>query len=223
MTIQEPLQSTISERAYDRLRDDIVFARLAPGLRLRLDRLAADYGVGVSTLREILNRLASEGLVSAEDQRGFRVAPATAGDFEEVAAMRLLLESYALPLSLAAGDLEWEGRVVAARYKLGVLERRTLAGDAAAADLLLRYDRGFHEALIGACGSETLTDLYREVFDKYLRYQRVAQVFRGDIAIAEHDRLAERALARDAEGTVALLERHVGDCVAHTLATGGLT
>lgn len=106
MTILEPLQSTISERAYDRIRDDIVFARLAPGLRLRLDRLATEYGVGVSTLREILNRLASEGLVLAEDQRGFRVMPASSVDFEDVAAMRLLLETTALPLSLAAGDLE---------------------------------------------------------------------------------------------------------------------
>ncbi|MDF2971901.1 MAG: GntR family transcriptional regulator, partial [Microvirga sp.] len=59
----ELMATSIADRAYDRIRADIVFGRLAPGLRLRLDRLAEDYGASVSTLREILSRLSSEGLV----------------------------------------------------------------------------------------------------------------------------------------------------------------
>lgn len=222
MTILEPLQSTVSDRAYERIRADILFGRLAPGGRLRLDRLGTDYGAGTGTLREILNRLASEGLVLAEDQRGFRVMPASAADFEDVAAMRLLLETHAIPLSFAAGDLEWEGRVVAAHYKLAALERRMLAGDRAAAEAWKRYDREFHLSLIDACGSEMLLDLYGAVFDKYLRYQMVADVFRGDVAAGEHAALAKSALARDAGEASAILERHVNGCVAHTLALGVL-
>ncbi len=65
-------------------------------------------------MRELLNRLASEGLVVAEAQRGFEVAPASATEFREIAALRLLLEGHALALSFAAGDLDWEARVVAA-------------------------------------------------------------------------------------------------------------
>src|SRR5690349_13544120 len=99
----ELLATSIGDRAYDRLRADIIFGRLAPGARLRLDRLAAQYGASVSTLREIPSRLSSEGLVLAEEQRGFRVTPVSPAGFEDVAAMRLLLETYALPLSFAAG------------------------------------------------------------------------------------------------------------------------
>ena len=105
-----PQPSTVGESAYRKIRSDIVFGRLNPGARLRLDRLASEYGASVSTLREILSRLSSEGLVIAEGQRGFRVAPVSPNGFEDVAAMRLLLETYALPLSFAAGDLEWESR-----------------------------------------------------------------------------------------------------------------
>jgi DNA-binding GntR family transcriptional regulator len=218
----ELLATSIADRAYDRIRSDIVFGRLAPGARLRLDRLARDYGASVSTLREILSRLSSEGLVLAEGQRGFQVTPVSPAGFQDVAAMRLLLENYALPLSFAAGDLEWESRVVAAHHKLAFMERRIVAGDREETEAWKRYDREFHQSLIEACSSQTLLDLYGGVFDQYLRYQIVAVVFRGEIAAEEHRVLLDCALTRDSDRACAVLTRHVNGCVAHTLDSGAL-
>ncbi|PVE23737.1 GntR family transcriptional regulator [Microvirga sp. KLBC 81] len=218
----ELLATSIADRAYDRIRADIVFGRLAPGGRLRLDRLAKDYGASISTVREILSRLSSEGLVIAEGQRGFRVTPVSPEGLQDVASMRLLLETYALPLSFAAGDLEWESRVVAAHYKLAVMERRMMAGETAGMELWKRYDREFHQTLIEACGSQTLLDLYGGVFDQYLRYQMVAVVFRGAIAAEEHKLLLDCALTRDAERACQVLSRHVNGCVDYTLDSGAL-
>jgi DNA-binding GntR family transcriptional regulator len=217
------LARTIADRAYERIRADIIFARLAPGARLRLEPLTETYGASVSTLREILSRLSSEGLVVAEGQRGFQVAPVSQDGFRDVAAMRLLLETHAIPLSFAAGDLEWESRVVAAHHKLAVLEKRMLAGGRADAETWKRYDREFHQTLIDACGSQTLLDLYTGVFDQYLRYQMVAVVFRGAIAAKEHRRLLDCALARDADGACSLLELHVNGCVEDTIENGRLS
>jgi DNA-binding GntR family transcriptional regulator len=218
----ELLATSIADRAYDHIRGDIVFGRLTPGLRLRLERLADGYGASVSTLREILSRLSSEGLVIAEGQRGFRVAPVSPAGFEDVAAMRLLLETYALPLSFSAGDLEWESRVVAAHHKLAFMERRMLAGDQKDTELWKRYDREFHQSLIEACNSQTLLDLYGGVFDQYLRYQMVAVVFRGEIAAEEHRTLLDCALTRNADKACAVLTRHVNGCVSYTLESGAL-
>jgi DNA-binding GntR family transcriptional regulator len=218
----ELLATSIADRAYDRIRADIVFGRLAPGGRLRLDRLAKDYGASVSTVREILSRLSSEGLVIAEGQRGFQVTPVSPEGLQDVASMRLLLETYALPLSFAAGDLEWESRVVAAHYKLAVMERRMMAGETAGMELWKRYDREFHQTLIEACGSQTLLDLYGGVFDQYLRYQMVAVVFRGEIAAEEHRLLLDCALTRNAERACEVLGRHVNGCVDYTLDSGAL-
>jgi DNA-binding GntR family transcriptional regulator len=218
----ELIAASIGDRAYERVRTDILFGRLAPAARLRLDRLAQEYGASVSTLREILSRLSSEGLVVAEGQRGFQVAPVSGESFQDVASMRLLLETYAIPISFAAGDLEWESRVVAAHHRLAVVERRMIAGERDGAELWKRYDREFHQALIEACGSQTLLDLYAGVFDQYLRYQMVAVVFRGEIAAAEHRLLLESALARDPDRACAALADHVNGCVAHTLARGVL-
>src|SRR5690349_4145590 len=66
---------SVSEKAYRRIRTDIIFGKLGPAEKLKLDRLREDYGASVSTLRELLSRLSSEGLVVAEGQRGFEVAP----------------------------------------------------------------------------------------------------------------------------------------------------
>ena len=109
---------TAGEKAYRRLRNDIIFGRLAPSQKLRLEALKDAYGISVSTLRELLNRLTSEGLVIAESARGFEVAPVSVDNFKELANLRLLLECHALQRSFALGDMDWEGRVVAAHHKL---------------------------------------------------------------------------------------------------------
>src|SRR5690606_12464270 len=150
MLTASPPSASVGETAYRRIRGDIIFGKLAPGQKLRLEQLREAYGTSVSTLRELLNRLASEGLVEAEGQKGFMVAPVSARNLREIAAMRLLLETHAIAQSFAAGDMEWEGRVVAAHHKLAQMERRMLDNAAPDAELWKRYDWEFHHALISA-------------------------------------------------------------------------
>ena len=211
------------EAAYRRIRADVVLGRLAPSRKLGLDGLREIYGVGVGTLREALNRLASEGLVVAEGQRGFAAAPVSAEDFREVAELRLLLECDAIGPSFAAGGLDWEGQIVAAHHKLAVLERRLLAGEAADASLWKHYDREFHHALIAACGSTALLETYATAYDRFLRYQMVAVVFRGAIAAEQHAGLLRCALARDAGRARDILREHVEGCVDQVVHGGALT
>ena len=214
--------SSVGDAAYRRIRADIVFGRLVPGQRLGLDRMRETYGTSVSTLRELLSRLASEDLVVAEGQRGFEVAPVSPADLQEVAALRLLLEAHALEQSFAAGGLDWEGGVVSAHHKLAALERSLLAGEPADAALWKRYDWEFHHALIAGCGSRALLRVHAAAYDRYLRYQMVAVVFRGEVAAAEHRQLLDAALARDAVAARNILRSHIEGCVTQVLATGGL-
>jgi DNA-binding GntR family transcriptional regulator len=216
------MTDTAGEAAYRSLRADMVLARLPPGRKLGLEGLRKTYRVGFSTLREALTRLASEGLVLAEGQRGFSVAPVSPGSFAEVAELRLLLERGAIQDSFAAGDLDWEGRVVGAHHKLAVLEQRLLAGKAAEPALWTRYDLEFHRALIEACGSAVLIETYAAVYDRYLRHQMVALAFPGDIAAGQHAALRASALSRDAEGACRILDAHVAGCVADVTRSGAL-
>ncbi|WP_374619722.1 GntR family transcriptional regulator [Devosia sp.] len=207
----------VGDSVYRRVRTDIIFGRLAPGRKLKLEQMRKDYEASVSTLREILNRLASEGLVVAEGQRGFEVAPVSAENLREVAALRELLECYALEQSFAAGDLNWEAHVVAAHYKLAQMEAKMLAGDKSVTEQWKRYDWEFHQALISACGSRVLMDTHAVIFDKYLRYQMISLTFRGQIAADEHRQMLDAALKRDAVAAQAVLRRHVRGGVEHGL------
>lgn len=206
------------ESTFRRVRDDIIFGRLAPGRKLRLDGLRDAYEVSITTLREVLGRLASEGLITFEAQKGFEVSRISASDLREIAEMRILLECHAVQPSFAAGDLDWEARVVGAHHKLSRMETRMLAGDRSAATDWKRYDRQFHVALISACGSAELLSAHERIFDRFLRYQVLLVMFRGDVAAREHDDLLAAALNRDATRASDVLARHIGACIDYTVA-----
>jgi DNA-binding GntR family transcriptional regulator len=208
---------TVGESVYRRIRSDIIFGILPPRQKLRLEKISESYGTSISTLRELLNRMGAEGLIVAEGQRGFEVAPVSAGDFEQVAALRLLLENHALEQSFTSGDLDWEGRVVSAHHKLAVMEKRMLEGQRQTQELWKQCDWDFHHALISACGSDVLLSTHALIYDRYLRYQMIAVVFRGEIAAREHQALLESALNRDWKKAQTLMISHIRGCVDHAL------
>ena len=217
MPTKTAIAETIGESVYRRIRSDIIFGVIPPGQKLRLEKVSASYGTSISTLRELLNRMCSEGLIVAEGQRGFEVARVSAEDFKQVAALRLLLENHALEQSFAAGDLNWEGRVVSAHHKLAVMEKLMLRGQRKNPELWKHCDWDFHHALISACGSDVLLSTHALIYDRYLRYQMIAVVFRGEIAAREHQALLESALKRDWKRAQTIMISHIQGCVDHAL------
>ncbi len=208
---------TVGSSTYERIKHDIIFGELAPGSKLKLDGLRDRYSASVSTLRETLNRLASEGFVQAAEQRGFFVRPVSADDLTEIAELRILLECSALETSIACGDADWEGNLVAAHHKLHLIEQKMLAGDTSQKELWKRYDGEFHQALIQACNSQNLLSLHTTIFDKYLRYQMLVFTSRGQEAVEEHKTMFDAALARDPVRAKAALETHIRLGLEHTL------
>lgn len=218
----DEISDTVGEQAFRKIRGDIISGELRPGQKLKLEKLKSQYGVSVSTLREILNRLTTEDLVVAEGQRGFEVTPASVGNLREIGDLRLVLENHALALSFAAGDLEWEADVVASHHKLSSIEKALLAGDANRTAEWIKYDFAFHHALISACGSKSLLAIHQSIFDRFIRYHMLAQSFRGGGVAEDHRELFQLALARDTEGAQAKLASHIHSGIDYILSTGKL-
>ena len=210
---------SVGDQVYRNIRNDIIFGRLKPGERLRLEGLRKHYNASVTTLREILNRLTSDGFVVAEGQRGFQVTSVSDEDLEEIADLRVILESHALKQSFESGDLDWEAQVVAAYHKLQVLEKRMMGGDASVREDWKRSDWEFHRALIRGCGSRQLLETHAAIFDKYLRYQMLTLTFRGEVAAAEHKGLLDAAMVRDSALAVKILKQHIQGGVEHSRST----
>ena len=156
--------------------------------------------------------------MQAAEQRGFFVRPVSAADLTEIAELRILLECSALETSIACGDADWEGNLVAAHHKLHLIEQKMLDGDISQKEQWKRYDWEFHQALIQACNSENLLSLHGTIFDKYLRYQMLVLTYRGAEAVLEHKTMFDAALARDTASAKAALETHIRLGLDHTLA-----
>ncbi len=208
---------TVGASTYESIKRDIISGALAPGLKLKLEALKTRYEASVSTLRETLNRLSSDGFVDAQEQRGFFVTPVSRDDLIEITHLRVLLECDALKVSIRNGDTDWEGDLVSAHHKLHIMEKRLLSGETSEKETWKRCDWMFHLALIRDCNSHNLLDLHATIYDKYLRYQMLVLTYRGAEAVGEHRAMFEAALERDAEGAAKLLEQHIVRGLEHTL------
>jgi DNA-binding GntR family transcriptional regulator len=65
-----------------------------------------------------------------------------------------------------------------------------------------------------------LLETHATIYDRYLRYQMIAAVYRGEAASGEHRTLLESALAREWRVAQKALTKHVQDCVDHMVGSG---
>ena len=203
---------------YEKIKHDIIFGHLQPGDKLKLDTLKKNYATSISTLRETLSRLASEGFVSSEKQRGFFVPVVSKDDLIEITNLRILLECNALKASIDNGDDNWEADLVAAHHKLNLQEKRMLTGDHTQKEMWKTCDWEFHLALIKACNSKNLLALHSIIYAKYLRYQMIVLTHRGQKAVLEHRVMLEAALARDTSAAKKFLKQHIRRGLEHSLS-----
>ncbi|WP_439574748.1 GntR family transcriptional regulator [Phreatobacter sp.] len=211
MTLREsvPAAATLTTTLAERLRAAIMRGDLEPGSKLVLDRMRANFGVSLSPLREALCRLESEGLVQAEDQRGYRVAPVSADNLTEVIRLRVELEGMAAQEAIRHGDAAWEGRILSALHQLGRGPRGPRTPEEQ--ELWEQRHRAFHAELISACRMPLLRQFCETLHDRSDRYRRI---FLKDHAPdrdvpAEHAAIAEAMIDRRPDDAVRLLGDHI--------------
>lgn len=201
---------TLASSVYDRLRHDLLAGLLPPGRRLPVKFLMERYAAGQTPLREALNRLTADGLVTFQDQRGFTVTGISADELVELTKTRCWLEELALRHSMAATTPAWEESLVLACHRL-VRLRRSASED--------RYQehpewehlhRTFHRTLLAQCGSRPLRGYCDQLADQLYRYRQLSvhKIYpRRDIN-AEHEAILQAVLNGRADDAVALLTSH---------------
>ena len=201
---------TIAADITHRLREEIVTCALAAGEPLRFDVLRERFGASFTTLREALTALAAEGLVDAQEQRGFRVAPVSRQDLVEVTDARVLIEVELMRRAIQKGDDDWEIAVMSTLHRLKRIEQRDPEHPLRDPEWKIAH-RQFHQALVSACGSATLLAIRAELFDRAERYRHLSANFRPrprDKA-GEHQAIMQAAISRNADLAVQLIETHI--------------
>lgn len=206
-----PRNSPLASQAYETLRASIIACQISPGEKLKVDALQKLHKFSSSPLREALNRLVAEGLVTSDERRGFRSAPMTTKDLSDLTQCRIIQEAGAFELAIRYGDDAWEASVVAAFHRLEKVERQINRGEAQRDDAWTQLHKAFHIALISACGSERLISACENHFDQSERYRRLSASVRSKSrnTVAEHKALMDCVLRRDAAKARTLIVDHI--------------
>jgi DNA-binding GntR family transcriptional regulator len=202
---------TLTSAVQARLRSDIIACRFRPGEKLPIALLGQRFKVSYALVREALSRLVADGLVVAEDQRGFRASPLSLADLQDLTQTRIEIECLALRRSMARGDAAWREGVQAAWKALRASPRPAGNAPAEQHEAWSVLHSRFHAALVGACGLEWLMRFRATLYEQSERYRRMARLVRGlsrDVQ-AEHAQIARAVADGDTDAAIALLAAHL--------------
>ncbi len=193
------------ERAYQRLKQDIMSGVYSQNERLVEAPLTRALGVSRNTLRTVLARLEQEGLVVLEPNRGGRVRSFSTEEAYDILRVREVLEGLVAGLAAERATPEQ-----CARLRAVVSE----TGQAVEDDDLMRYtalNRRFHEQVIEAAGSSQAAAALDALHFPLAKFQfQVALVPGRKLEnVDEHDEILRAIEARDADGAERAARRHI--------------
>lgn len=200
----EGKETSATHSAYRTLRGMILTGELPAGQKLKIEQLRGLLNTGASPVREALSLLTSDMLVERIDQRGFRAAPVSKANFDEILMLRCNLEETALRNSIANADAAWEDRLVLRHHHMNRASQQetTVFEDA---------HKAFHMALLDGSGLPMLQRFCAQLYDLNIRYRYLAaggpSYQKRDVA-AEHQQILDAAVNRDADNTTRHLIDH---------------
>jgi len=202
---------SLTEAILQNVRADILACRLAPGQKLKIADLCQKAGVSLGVVREALSRLAAEGLVVAEAQRGFSVTPVSSHDLRDLTWTRIEVENLALRKSIALGDVAWEGQIVSAFHQLSRIPERDPSDRKRINSRWVEAHAAFHAALVDACDSIWLKRIRANLYAQAERYRSLSVPIRNserDVG-AEHQAIMQAVLKRDPETACVRMREHL--------------
>jgi DNA-binding GntR family transcriptional regulator len=198
-------RSTLRQQIADALRDEVLAGRLQPGQEFTVKEIAEQYGVSATPVREALVDLSAQGLLEADQHRGFRVHEYSLADYRGIIEARSLVID-GMFHALDGGHQGFvhdpdNSRVLAAlagvRRRGEEAQRAALAGDLS---VLIGYDLRFWRELSTVFGNPYLADfLHRLRVQSWVcavQHLRRLTDLRGQLW-AEHTELVDALVHRD--------------------------
>jgi DNA-binding GntR family transcriptional regulator len=203
--------ASLTQRAYDLLREALLDCRFEPGEPLRIGELCKRLEASQGAVREALSRLTSEGLVEARPQRGFRVTPISAEDLRDLTAARIEIEELCLRHAIDAGDVRWEARLIAAFHQLSRTPPLEPGQPRRFDRRFVALHHSFFDVLVSSCDSLWLGRVRQMLQIQELRYHgRSPPPAPGERdLVGELREVMEAAIAREADRACKLLAAHM--------------
>ena len=182
-------ESTSKERIHRDIRRAIITGHLRPGERLAIQELAQQYGISVSPVRDALQMLSQEGLITIKPRSGYFVTSLTLKQLRDMLDLREILE-------LAAIERAVE-RITALQVDdLAGVHAGYTGDDDESYDRYTDENRRFHHIIAQASGNDELTSHLGRVHDRLARFMVMRQA--GKTQETTHARIVEALQKRDA-------------------------
>jgi DNA-binding GntR family transcriptional regulator len=196
---------TLSQRAYEHLRGEILANRLAPGTELTEVALSRQLAISRGPIREALSRLAAEGLITMRPRRRAEVRSLTTQELIDAYQVREALEVMAVRLAIpriTEADL--------ARLDDLIDQMAGHAGRRAVADFFAA-NVAFHEALCELSGNDKLRETHHRLEGEIGRFQDRTLALRGSLdgSLTEHRAILAAIRLRDADKAAQLTADHI--------------
>ena len=195
----------MASQIYDQLMARILDMEFRPFQELSEARLAAEFGVSRTPVREALARLARRGLVDIFPQRGTLVSPLSV---QRVARSRFIREALERPLARLAAENVTAEQI--AQLEREIALQRTF-GELNDDQSFLESDDNFHALIARAAGFESIWDDVREAkfhMDRVRRLSLLSQEHMRRL-VTEYSEILDRLKARDPDGAEAAIRAHL--------------
>lgn len=196
--------STFSTLAEVALRDMILSGKIPGGARINEVQIAGALEVSRGPLREAIQRLASQGLLTVKSHRGAFVTVITLERLRELYELRIALETFAL----RSAFLQTNGEGLDELRRLFVSSEELQASDAPEEHAIYLH---FHDRIVSLSGNSELRAVHHEVLIKIamVRARSVSNREHVRHALNEHTAVLDACLRGDADAAVELLESHL--------------
>ncbi|MEM5518809.1 GntR family transcriptional regulator [Henriciella sp. AS95] len=197
--------TTLSGAAIDNVRNAILEGELPDGERVNEVHLSETLGVSRTPLREALNRLVSEGLLTFRARHGYYVPPLTLEGFEAEYGIRPILDVAALKLQGLPGAETID--------TLKALNRDFLAAPTTTGRI--DVDDAFHIELIKDCGNPVLLTMIRQQMVRTRRFEfaYLREQAHTTEAADEHAAIMAALEAGDLDAACAALHANLTSCL----------
>jgi len=196
--------SSLSEKIYDMLKDQITSEELRPGQRLLDDQLASTFGVSRTPVREALARLSNEGLVEIVSRSGAYVKKLTREDIEEIYEIRRVLESLAARKATTfITDKQIE--------QLSLLLEKAKHSGKDSYKAHIDLDIKLHDLILNSCHNKRLTSIMANLYTliHVFRMRVGKNKEKGEQALKDHEAIFEAIKAKDAKKAEKVMMEHI--------------
>ncbi|MEJ8570104.1 GntR family transcriptional regulator [Microbaculum marinum] len=199
-------RSRLADEVYRQILDAIHKGAIGPEERIVQEKLAREFVISRTPVREALLRLEQEGVLETAGRGGFTIRTTSTAEVRELYQSRTAIEGMSARI---VAELEDPARIAAIRR---VIEREEAIQSTSATDYF-NANRAIHRSIVEQTGNRYLLEMYDNIWNRGVSFHLFAAIEKVDLSksLGEHMALCDAMEGGDPDKAQAAMIRHIED------------